>query len=340
MCCFQQKASFSWWSSCLHGFVAFFPSTRWTTEDVGLSVSPYILRTIGSLRCWWGFSNLFLLTRVGQFFTLFTFIVGWDLVVLIALHCTLLLHCLGQVGPIFAFRFRRVRRHWTFFIAWLERHCTDLTGLSRDSGASFWFIFAGTCKFFFPFWKVVSEWTLLGCGLRRRLHQFPLPISWYADFCFSLQVGGPLSFGRYFLSHLRTQVRCTVVLWSREYWSTIPPHLLERGTKSESPKMPLLLGEGHTHVIPLSSSHLLNFYVMYTSTLWLQVGGMKASETHPFGRWFAWWWPQTFLKVLRPTTNPVVISCIWQKEPNHLCFYTCSCPKPHSFLFVTNFIFF
>ena len=193
---------------------------------------------------------------------------------------------------------------------------------------------------YFPFWQVVSEWTLLGCGLRRRLHQFPLPISWYADFCFSLQVGGPLSFGRYFLSHLRTQVRCTVVLWSREYWSTIPPHLLERGTKSESPKMPLLLGEGHTHVIPLSSSHLLNFYVMYTSTLWLQVGGMKASETHPFGRWFAWWWPQTFLKVLRPTTNPVVISCIWQKEPNHFCFYTCSCPKPHSFLFVTNFIFF
>ena len=50
-----------------------------------------------------GFSNLFLLTRVGQFFTLFTLIVGWDLVVLIALHCTWLLHCLGQVGPIFTF---------------------------------------------------------------------------------------------------------------------------------------------------------------------------------------------------------------------------------------------
>ena len=47
----------------------------------------------------------------------------------------------------------------------------------------------------------------------------------------------PFSFCRVHLSHLRTQVRCTVVLWSREYWSTIAPHLLERGTKSESPKI-------------------------------------------------------------------------------------------------------
>lgn len=61
--------------------------------------------------------------------------VDWDLVVLLALHCTLLLHCLGQVGPIFTFRLRRVRRHWTFFVfdlfisldwnglAWISQGC-------------------------------------------------------------------------------------------------------------------------------------------------------------------------------------------------------------------------
>ena len=126
------------------------------------------------------FSNLFLLTRVGQFFYFISLHGGMGLGRPDCITLYIVFTLFGSSWSDFCCSTPEGKTTLDVFylfisldwngIAWISQGCHVTVVRVYD-----FYLPARASNF--PFWQVDFEGTLLGCGLRRRLQQFPLPNS-------------------------------------------------------------------------------------------------------------------------------------------------------------------